>query len=1512
MRYSGKIYFDEGYIEGVGIDITEEKEKDRLNQERLSKINECFLRFGTNPLENIQSLIGLCGDMLGASVAIYNRLEGEWLVCKGGWQIPTNGFKGKVPAAGRICYDIITSGDDEARVVRDLPNTPYAATDPSILKFGLMTYIGKAVKCGSSGQGSLCVLYNHDFDPGENELKVMSIVASAIGIEEERRRVQAEHSRFALGIERSGEAVFLTDVDGRIVYVNPAFEKIYGYSQKEVLGLTPRILKSGVVPEEVYRIFWDTLLSKKIVSGEIINRAKDGRLLDIDASANPVLDDDGNIIGFLAIQRDITERKRAQGQLEVEKANLEQLIESAPEAIVLANKDCKIARVNSEFTRLFGYAADEALGRCIDDLLAPGNLYEHAASLTREVIDGNRVNLETVRYRKDGTPVHVSILGTPIKAGDGPTATSYGIYRDITERKKAEEALRESEERFRRIFEEGPLSMATAGADFRFITANAAFCKMVGYTEEELRGLTFKDITQPDHLEKDIELVEELYYGRISLYRTEKRYIRKTGEIVWGSATISAIRDHEGNFQYFLAMVEDITQRRRAEEALRESEKFLTNIFDGIQDGICVLNKDFEIIHVNKTMEKWYSHSLPLIGQKCHQAYHGRGVPCVTCPTLNALDKGTLQVETVPLVVLGEIKGWLELFAYPLVDDKGEITGVIEYVRDITKRRRVEEAATARTEFLSALVGLTDAAELAHLAFQHVRRLVPVEAAGLIVPVNDGDNPGYEIIYSADTSDDGRLDIDTDRHILELYPTDASKQVFSYGQKVVIHRRVEELDAVNIHHDNSFAFNMRKSRSLAFLPLKVHGRTIGVFSFHSYQPDIFDEYRVSLMESAMADLALALTAVRMSEAFKEGEERYRIMAEQTGQMIYDYDVASGRIKWSGAIEAITGYTTEEYQKVDVDLWEKLIHPEDRELASELLAKAMNDGSIYIVEYRLKCKDNSYIYVADNGVFIKDKTGKATRMLGTMKDVSENRMAKEMLQKSEEKYRKLIETMPNGLGFIDLDGNLVYANPSACQILGYSQGEVLGMNVQRIIPEEDALGIQEAISSRKTREQAGEHTERERAIIRKDGQKRILNIIAGPHCDESGHITGTIVIFTDVTDVKNSEAEKQELRDKLARAQRMESLGVLAGGVAHDLNNILGPLVAYPEVIRLKLPPDSPALGHIKKIEASAQRAAEVVQDLLTMARRGRYEMSPVSLNKIVESYLQSPGFYDLKSRFPSVLTDIKLGREVSSVIGSEPHLYKVIMNLVTNALDAMPHGGVLSVTTECRHIDRLIGGYDNIESGLYTILTVSDTGIGIEQKDLRRLFEPFYTKKEMGKSGSGLGLAIVYGVVKDHNGYIDVHSEPNMGSDFIIYIPATSEEARADKTGAINIRGGERILVVDDVIEQRELAATILGSLGYKVEVAANGHEAVKFMAGTSADVVVLDMIMEPGFDGLDTYREILKLHPGQKAIITSGFSETDRVKEAERLGAGRYIKKPYTMQKLGKAIREVLDLRAQ
>ncbi len=387
-----------------------------------------------------------------------------------------------------------------------------------------------------------------------------------------------------------------------------------------------------------------------------------------------------------------------------------------------------------------------------------------------------------------------------------------------------------------------------------------------------------------------------------------------------------------------------------------------------------------------------------------------------------------------------------------------------------------------------------------------------------------------------------------------------------------------------------------------------------------------------------------------------------------------------------------------------------------------------------------------------------------------------------------------------------------------------------------------------------------------------------------------------------------EREQQGLQDRLERAERMESLGILAGGVAHDLNNLLGPVVGYSELILAQMSGDDRTGQRVRKIGKSAQDAADVIQDLLTLARRGRYDMVPTKVNDIVKDYVDSPSFEKLSESHPEVDVNVELDESIDMIMGSSAHLAKVVMNLIVNAFDAMPDGGALSVTSSQRWVEKLASGHEGVVPSDYVLLRIRDSGMGIDAKDLARIFEPYYSKKKMGTSGSGLGLSVVYGVVKDHKGYYDILSEPGDGAEFILYFPVTDVEEIAEPVQADDFSGTETVLVVDDVEEQRVMASEILSSLGYQVQVASGGKDAIEYLRHNTVDLALLDMIMEPGFDGLDTYREIVKLHPDQKAVVVSGFSATERVEEMRRLGAGDYVRKPYSIASLGKAVRDELD----
>ena len=354
---------------------------------------------------------------------------------------------------------------------------------------------------------------------------------------------------------------------------------------------------------------------------------------------------------------------------------------------------------------------------------------------------------------------------------------------------------------------------------------------------------------------------------------------------------------------------------------------------------------------------------------------------------------------------------------------------------------------------------------------------------------------------------------------------------------------------------------------------------------------------------------------------------------------------------------------------------------------------------------------------------------------------------------------------------------------------------------------------------------------------------------------------------------------------------MEALGTLAGGVAHDLNNVLGIVVGYSELLLHEPGITSAMRSYLTSIKTGSEGAAAIVQDLLTLARRGVAGKTVLNLNALIRDSQNSPEFLKLLARHPSVKVRIDLESGLLNVSGSSVHLTKTIFNLMSNANEAMPNGGVLTVRTGNRYLDRPVHGYEEVREGDYVVLSVSDTGEGIPAADLKRIFEPFYTKKVMGRSGTGLGLSVVWGTVKDHDGYIDVESEEGKGSTFTIHLPASREDVAAG-TAAVPMSEymgkGESILVVDDVEGQRKLATRMLTKLNYRVESVASGEEAVAYLMDRPVDLMILDMIMDPGMDGLDTYRSVIAVRPGQKAIIVSGFSETDRVRAAQAAGGGR------------------------
>lgn len=451
------------------------------------------------------------------------------------------------------------------------------------------------------------------------------------------------------------------------------------------------------------------------------------------------------------------------------------------------------------------------------------------------------------------------------------------------------------------------------------------------------------------------------------------------------------------------------------------------------------------------------------------------------------------------------------------------------------------------------------------------------------------------------------------------------------------------------------------------------------------------------------------------------------------------------------------------------------------------------------------------------------------------------------------------------------------------------------------------------------------------VVKSMAHPRVESYAGVPILDREGTVTGVMHVFSekrafdewDLNLIKTvcqivamefeylaKKSDKARLETQLQQSKKMEAIGLLAGGVAHDLNNVLSGVVSYPDLLLMDLAADSPLREPILTIQKSGLKAAQIVQDLLTLARRGVQNKQILNLNTILGEYLESPEFKKLEARNPSVSVETNLDKHLLNIIGSTAQIVNIVMNLVSNAAEAQPSGGKTTISTRNRYVDQPIGGFEKIPEGEFVVLEIKDRGLGIAPRDLLRIFEPFYSKKVMGKSGTGLGMAVVWGTVHDHDGIIDVESKEGVGTTFSLYFPVTRRKVILHK-GPVPVEEymGQRetVLVIDDIREQRDIAVNILGKLNYEVTAVSSGEAAVEYLAASSADIIVLDMIMEPGIDGLETYRRIIRRHPGQRAIIASGYSETARVKAAQELGVGAYIKKPYTLEKIGLAVNQEL-----
>lgn len=508
-------------------------------------------------------------------------------------------------------------------------------------------------------------------------------------------------------------------------------------------------------------------------------------------------------------------------------------------------------------------------------------------------------------------------------------------------------------------------------------------------------------------------------------------------------------------------------------------------------------------------------------------------------------------------------------------------------------------------------------------------------------------------------------------------------------------------------------------------------------------------------------------------------------------------------------------------------------------------------------------------------------------------------AEEKLRRSEHRYRTLIESIPDIIYTLDLDGSLSYISPRWEKILGHEESEVLGRFFIEFAPPEDHLFLVRVFKDVRNHKKNVENVHWH--YLRKDGARRSFLGSAAPLYDEEGRVTGMIGMARDVTD-------HQRLEEQLLQSQKMESIGNLAGGIAHGFNNLLGGILGYATFIKRKLSTRDKIYQSVEAIERSAQRAAELTKQLLGFARRGKYQVRPIDCSALIQEIV----LILQRTIDPRIAIEVDPDPRLSLIEGDEAQVQQALMNICLNARDAMPQGGILKITSRNqRMIPDQASRQRGMKEGSYIRLTLADTGTGMTTEVRNRIFEPFFTTKAKGQ-GTGLGLSMVYGIIQNHGGMIEVQSQTGIGSTFSVFLPAIAS-AVLNGEELLPVpdihQGQETILLVDDEEIIRGLGIDILEDRGYQVLSASEGREAVRIYRERirEIDLVILDVMM-PGIGGKETYRQFRAINPQVKVLLSSGYSTNGEVGEILKLGVSGFVQKPYREEELAAKVREVLD----
>lgn len=1162
-------------------------------------------------------------------------------------------------------------------------------------------------------------------------------------------------------------------------------------------------------------------------------------------------------------------------------------------------------------------------------------------------------------------------------------------------------------EAYRELFENAHDAIYTHDLQGRYLSANKAAEELVGYSNEEILGRCIADFVPVEYMD-DIKYRTRQKIAEPQTTAYELEVIARDGRRIPIEVN-SRLFYENGKPVGVQGIARDVTKRKEAEAALRQSNEFNRRIVESSTDCIKILDLEGRLLSMNQSGQDLLGIGdlTPYLNQSWIDLWSEEQRPGVRKVVAAARLGDTGHFQACCPVSSGEPRWW-DVVITPIRDSSGQPQQLLAISRDISEQERLDCERQALFEIIKGVSTGANLDELLKLMHQTIKKIVYAE--NCFVALCDQDTALLNMQFFTDTC--------TSEPAPQKLSESCAAHVFRLNKPILINQeRLAQMVAANEVQPIG-----RLPQSWLGVPLNTPTKTIGVLVVQHYENDrAYSERDVDFLSSVGSQMAVAIERKQSEIALRESNNQLRLAVRASNVGLWDWDLRTNRVSYSREWKQQIGYEKSEIGN-DFAEWKSRVHPDDLAATEESIRSYLaNPVKAYESEFRFRHKDGSWRWIYTRGEVVTDSSGVPTRMLGCHVDVTDRKQAEAALRESEERYRELFEGSVMGTSITTVAGEIVACNPAYARMFGASSSldlvgssvipfyrepkerEVLIEVVRRerklenyelelcqpdgtaIYVAENVAGVFDDsgelvalhsdlidITERKhaeaqlrqlataveqtadsivitdtrghiqyvnpaferitgyTKEEAlGQSTRilksgqtdslvyRElwetisRGDIwvgqltnrRKEGTLYDEHVTISPVRDSTGEIMNYIAVKQDIT-------MQLQLEGQLRQSQKLEAIGQLAGGVAHDFNNLLTAILGYSDLSLLKLKSDDPIFHHVAEIRKAAERATGLTRQLLAFSRKQLLEPQILDLNSVVADTSK------MLRRLIGEDVDltISLANDLGKVKADPAQMDQILINLAVNARDAMPRGGRLTIETRNVTLDQdYTLGHHPVRAGEYVLMAVSDTGLGMDAETQAHIFEPFFTTKEVGK-GTGLGLSTIYGIVKQSGGYVWVYSELNIGTTLKVYLPRLINTAVVNEpvtTAAQAISGTGTVLLVEDDADVRTLTTELLQLIGYKVLESDNGKDALEIVRDfdSEIDLLITDVVM-PLMGGRELKERLVAMRPETLVLFMSGYTDDAVVRNGIMTKDLNFIQKPFTRETLALKVAQVLGKR--